>query len=128
MHVLIKGPSGEKIGRWDEVEAKPVEPEMAARTTIRVLISDLDGAPTFIMRLFEIEPGGYIRAHKHPWEHEIFVLSGTGEIRIGNSVYRVSEGYFIYIPPNVEHEYWNRSNTVFRFLCLIPMRPSVEAR
>ena len=90
------------------------------------LVSEKDGAKVFSMRLFDVLPGGHIKAYHHPWEHEIFVLDGVGEVRIGNRVYRVTRGVFLYIPPNVEHEYWNRGDSVLRFLCMIPNKPSVE--
>lgn len=120
--MVIKGSSGEKIGHYSEIPAEPVGEDMATGTTIRWLIHKEDGALLFAMRMFEVRPGGHIKAHKHPWEHEIFILEGKGRIRIGEKSYDVSEGYFVYIPPNVEHEYWNTSDSVLRFLCIIPHR------
>lgn len=118
--MIVRGPSGEKLGRWDEIEAKVVPPDMAAKTTIRWLIRSADGAPNYAMRVFEIGPGGWIKEHSHPWEHEIFVLSGNGKIKIGERWYDVGAGTFIYIPPNVPHAYENPGNDVFRFICVIP--------
>jgi len=112
----------EKVVHYSEIPRERVE--NASKTWIRWLITDKDGAPTFAMRLFEVEPGGHIPAHKHPWEHEIFILEGEGRIRIGNNEYNVSQGYVVYIPPNVEHEYWNTSNRLLRFICVIPLKPS----
>ncbi len=123
----ILGPCGEKVGYWETVEPKRLDEKQAVKTTVRWLIREEDGAKTFSMRLFEVEPEGHIRAHYHPWEHEIYVLDGVGEIRIGSRVYRVTKGFFIYIPPNVEHEYWNKSNDkTLRFLCIIPNKPTVD--
>lgn len=119
----LVGPYGEKIGHYSIIEKEKVSEDMAEKTWIRWLIRKEDGAPVFTMRMFEVEPGGHIKAHKHPWEHEIYVLEGIGEVRIGSTVYRVTEGFFIYIPPNVEHEYWNKSDKPLRFLCLIPNKP-----
>jgi quercetin dioxygenase-like cupin family protein len=39
-------------------------------------------------------------------------------------VYEVTEGNFIFIPPNVVHEYWAGEKGV-EFLCLIPLKPTV---
>jgi quercetin dioxygenase-like cupin family protein len=118
------GPCGEKVGYYDEVPENPVPPEMGSGAYIRWLISEKDGAPTFYMRLFRLEAGAHIAAHFHPWEHEIFILEGSGRIRIGSKIYNVREGVFLYIPANVEHEYW--ADTPMRFLCMIPARPSAE--
>ncbi len=115
-----------KVGHWRDVEAEKVPEEMAKGTTIRWLIRREDGAPLFAMRVFEVEPGGHIKAHEHPWEHEIFILAGRGVVRIGGRDYSVEEGYYLYIPPNTVHEYFNTGNTVLRFLCIIPHEPSVD--
>ncbi len=121
---VIIGPNGEKVGYWRKVKSKPVRKEMGANTKIRWLISEEDGAPTFVMRMFEMKPGGYIKLHKHPWEHEIYVVDGEGEIIIGDKAYKVSKGNFIFIPPNIMHAYRNTSsNKTFRFLCVIPIKP-----
>lgn len=86
-----------------------------------ILISELDGAPNFSMRLFELEPSSVIPPHKHPWEHEIFVIEGEGEIRVGGQLLKVREGEAVYIPPGVEHSYKNQSrDKPFKFLCIVP--------
>ncbi len=120
---VIRGPSGEKIGHYTSVNAVKVGEDMATGTWIRWLIGK-DDAPTFSMRLFEVEVDGHIKAHRHPWEHEIFILKGKGRIRINNRLYDVGEGYYIYIPPNVEHEYWNIGDSKLVFLCMIPNKPT----
>ena len=117
---IVLGPYGEKLGHYTLVKKEKVPEDMAEKTWIRWLIRKEDGAPNFAMRVFEVEPGGHIKAHSHPWEHEIFVLEGVGDIRIGDRVYRVTGGFFIYIPPNVEHEYWNKGDKSLVFICLIP--------
>ena len=113
-----------KVGSYRDVPEEPVE--IAENTTIRWLISRKDGAPNFAMRLFRIGPGGSIPSHSHDWEHEIFVLEGEGRVRVGSKWYDVSKGYFIFIPPNVEHEYVNTGPTNLSFLCMIPLKPTAE--
>ena len=44
-------------------------------------MGDNVGAPNFTMRHFEVAPGGRTPFHAHPWEHEVYVLSGTGKVR-----------------------------------------------
>lgn len=85
---------------------------------IKWILSPKDGAPTFSMRLIRIEAGGAIPGHSHPWEHEIYVLKGSGRVRIGEETYSVSEGKALLIPPDVEHEY--QADAEMLFLCLIP--------
>jgi len=57
-----------KVVKANEVDIVPVE--NAQNTWIRVLISASE-APTYAMRIFEMDIDGHIDAHSHPWEHEI---------------------------------------------------------
>ncbi|GAB6148000.1 cupin domain-containing protein [Stetteria hydrogenophila] len=114
-----------KVVRYSDVEAQPLPEDMATGAFVRWLIAERDGARNFYMRLFEVKPGGHIKAHYHPWEHEIFVLEGGGEVRIGGRWHRVEAGHAIFIPPNVEHEY-KASESGLKFICVIPARPTAE--
>ncbi len=118
---------GEKVVHYYMIPEEIVPEEMATGTTIRWLVSREDGAENYYMRMFAMKPGAHIRGHYHPWEHEIFVLSGSGRVRVGSKTYDVGEGYVVYIPPNVEHEYWAGEDGM-RFLCIIPSRATAEER
>jgi quercetin dioxygenase-like cupin family protein len=109
-----------KITPYTSVREEKVSEKLAEKTWIRWLIRKEEGAPLFAMRVFRVEPGGHIKAHRHPWEHEIFIISGEGEIRIGSQKRRVEKGYFVFIPPCIEHEYWNRGTQDLEFICVIP--------
>lgn len=123
---LPKGPCGEIIAHYASVRAEVIPSNMGTGTTVRWLVKDEDGARAFAMRLFELEPSARINPHRHPWEHEIFVLGGEGRVRVGSRWYDVGEGFFIFIPPNVEHEYVNTGATKLSFLCMIPLKPTAE--
>lgn len=86
----------------------------------RVLIGPQEGAPNFIMRLFEVAPGAASPDHSHPWEHEIFFLAGEGVIRddTGRET-PVSEGYTAFLPAHEKHCIVNRGSTPLRFICII---------
>ena len=49
--------------------------------TMRVVAGTAEGAPTFVMRVLEIQPGNANPFHAHPWEHEVFILAGKGVAR-----------------------------------------------
>ncbi len=115
-----------KVISYKEVVAERVDPSMAeGDVTIRWLIAEKDGAKTFYMRLFEMSPKTRIKPHFHPWEHEIFILRGYGRLRIGKTWHSVKGEMFVYIPPNVEHEY-EAGDEGLAFLCLIPAKPTAE--
>jgi len=69
------------VGSWKDVEGKTVAESGADGVTIRVLMGDNVGAPNFTLRHFEVAPGGHTPYHTHAWEHEVFVLSGTGKVK-----------------------------------------------
>jgi len=112
-----------KVVRLEDVVLMPVE--NAKNTWIRVLISTSEGL-TYAMRVFEMDVGGHIPAHKHPWEHEIFVLEGRVRIRVEDKVFDLERYTAIYIPPNKVHEYWNVGSSRARFICVIPVRPTAS--
>jgi quercetin dioxygenase-like cupin family protein len=109
-----------KIAHYTEVSPDPVGEEGATGLSIRWVISEKDGAPNFSMRVFEVEPGGYSPYHKHPWEHEVFVLEGSGAVVQRGKEIPVSKGDVIFIPAGEEHQLKNPSEEKFEFICLIP--------
>jgi quercetin dioxygenase-like cupin family protein len=107
---------------FTEIDEKKVEAFGSTETTIRVFISE-DEAPNFIMRRFEIKPRGQIGVHSHDWEHEIFILNGEVVLINENGVRdEVSEGEFVFIPPNEPHGYINEGNETAAFICMIPKK------
>ena len=104
-----------------DIPAAPVTTEGAEKATIRQLITAETGAPTFAMRLFEVAPGGHTPVHAHDWEHEVFILSGTGRVFGGGREVALSPGYTVFVPPMEEHQFTNDGDEVLRFVCLIPL-------
>lgn len=103
-----------------DVGASKVEMEGVEGVTIRWLISKDDGAPGFAMRLFEVEPGGHSPLHSHDWEHEVYIVDGSGEIVFEGERKKFEKGWFILVPPCREHQFVNTGDDVMRFLCLVP--------
>ncbi|MHA1821869.1 MAG: cupin domain-containing protein [Promethearchaeota archaeon] len=103
-----------------ESEENKVYDYHSKKTTIRVFI-DKNEAPNFIMRRFEIKPGGQIGVHSHPYEHEIYILKGELYL-LGDSDKKelVTADEFVYIPPNEPHGYLNEGSKVAAFICVIP--------
>ena len=110
------------VGHVSEVEEEDVDPSMARDAKIQWLINEEKGAINYALRRFRILPGGEIRRHQHPWEHEIYVLSGKGVIGCCDGEVEVTEGNFLFIPPDKPHWYRNPSTEDFVFLCIIPIK------
>lgn len=101
------------------LEAKPVQ-EIPGVTKREVITAD-DGAPNFCMRVFEVEPGSSTHSHSHPWEHEVFILSGRGMVVGGQKETLVAGDSVVFIPSGEHHCFVNNGNEPLRFICLIPV-------
>lgn len=87
---------------------------------LRLVISAEDGAPNFVMRVFEVEPGGSTPWHSHEWEHEVFVLAGVGEAVGSDGKRSLKPDDVVLVAPNEQHRFVNTGAEVFRFICCIP--------
>ena len=83
------------------------------------------GVPNFELRYFEVPPGGRTSYGKHPWEHEVFVLTGEGRVKgkgvADESINRlVRPGEAVYIAPDEEHQFINAGEEPLGFICVVP--------
>lgn len=84
------------------------------------IFDERNGSKNFFMRIFEILPGKETKEDSHPYEHEIFVLQGKGEVKVGNKLEEIKEGDALFIPPNYIHMVKNTGGGILRFICLVP--------
>ncbi len=104
---------------WRDVEAKGSEAE---GVSLHWAIAAEDGAPNFAMRVIEVQPGCATPHHQHTWEHEVFVLAGTGVVRGEQGEQPLKHGTVVYVPGGEIHQFANTGADVLRFLCLVPHR------
>jgi len=109
-----------KVVHYEQLEAAPVSMQGASGCSMRCLIGPDDAAPSFTMRQFEVVPGGHTPRHRHPYEHEVFVLDGTGVVLEGDHQHALRPGSVVFVPPDQEHQFRNTGSAPLRFLCLIP--------
>ncbi|MBI9046882.1 MAG: cupin domain-containing protein [Anaerolineaceae bacterium] len=110
-----------KVVHYTEVESK-LFGESAPGTSIRWLIDkENDGAPTYALRMIEVEPGGNTPQHTHPYEHENFIIEGCGKVLINDIWYELKPGCVALVPADILHQYVNTGKTVFKFLCGVPV-------
>ena len=79
----------------------------APGVTMRIVAGPAEKAPTFVMRVFEIEPGSATPLHTHPWEHEVFVVEGKGSLKHSGGESPVQAGDALTILPNEQHSIRN---------------------
>ena len=96
------------------LETEPTEEVPGALK--REVITEKDGAPNFAMRVIEVVPGGSSPSHSHPWEHEVFILSGQGVVNGEQGESQIKKESVIYIAPDEKHCFVNKGNEPLRFV------------
>lgn len=109
-----------KLINYQSVEPIHFNNEAAKGVAGRVVVGKVDGANHFCMRIFEIVPGGHTPKHAHPWEHEMFVHSGNGEIYGNGRLQSIGPGTVIFMPPDEEHQVKNTGTDLLILACFVP--------
>jgi len=104
-----------------QMEGIPVTGTGISGVTMKLLVGRGDEAPTFAMRHFSVEPGGYTPLHNHDWEHEVLILAGSGELECDGEVSPIYSGDGLYIPSNETHQFRNNGDKPLEFLCIVPV-------
>jgi quercetin dioxygenase-like cupin family protein len=104
-----------KVRNYTEVLPDTDLPGVALRTVITA-----EEAPRFSMRVFEVAVGGSTPLHTHEWEHEVFVLSGSGQVHGDEGERPLSANDVVFVPPGEEHCFTNTGDEIFCFICCIP--------
>ena len=108
------------IRRAEQMTGQPVEMDGVKGVSMRLMVGRADGAPTFSMRHFTVEPGGHTPRHSHNYEHEVYVVDGAGRVEHDGELQDIRAGDVLYVEPNVVHQFVNTSAEPLRFLCLVP--------
>jgi quercetin dioxygenase-like cupin family protein len=85
-----------------------------------VLVGPKDGAPTFVIRYFQLPEGGASPLHHHPHEHGVIILHGHAQVRIKEEVHDLSPYDTIFISGGDLHQFRNMTNQPLGFFCTIP--------
>lgn len=105
---------------YQQVAARRFDDATVKGVTGRVVIGRADGAPNFCMRVFELAPEGHTPRHSHPWEHEIFVHAGRGEVWDQGRWEPIAAGQALFIAAEEHHQIRNTAAEPLVFVCLIP--------
>lgn len=110
------------VKKIKDVLAVSVKMEGAKNTRVRVLFGPEDGAPTFAMRLFELDKEGHTPYHNHPFEHEVIILDGKILAVTEKQEIPLNVGDVVMVMPGETHQFKNISdNKPASFICLIPL-------
>lgn len=108
------------VGKEKEIEETKVEEKDAEGVSMKILLGQDQGAFNFVMRVFELAPGGHTAYHTHPWQHEVYVLQGTGAVRKEGKDYDLTQGSVVLVKPDEPHQFLNKGKEPFRFICVVP--------
>ena len=86
--------------------------------TMREMITAADGAPTFAMRKFDLAAGSSTPYHHHAWEHEVFIVNGTGCVKSEQGDRPFTAGDTVFIASDELHCFV--ASTPVQFVCVIP--------
>ncbi len=86
---------------------------------MRPLITQRDGAPRFGMRVFALAAEGYTPYHAHAWEHEVYILAGSGTVRGVDGARSLRAGDSVFLAPFEEHQF-RAGEQGLRFICCVP--------
>lgn len=101
-------------------DVKGTSPEGTTGVDFRPLLAENVNPPNFFLRVFDIAPGGHTPLHTHTWEHEVFVVSGSGKIVLDRREESITEGDAVFVEPNELHQFVNDSKAGMRMICVIP--------
>lgn len=105
----------------DEMEGTAVEMEGAERVAMRLMVGRADGAPNFALRHFTVAVGGHTPRHRHDYEHEVYVVQGTGRVEQDGEMHDLRPGDVTFVKPNALHQFVNTGDGPFKFLCIVPV-------
>lgn len=108
------------IRNIDEIPASPVQMDGVKGITMSMMVGRADGAPHFALRRFIVEPGGHSPRHHHDYEHEVYIVSGSGEVLLAGEYRPLKQGDVVYVPADEEHQF-RAGPEGMRFLCLVPV-------
>jgi len=108
------------IRNIDEIAANPVQMDGVKGVRMSLMVGRADGAPHFALRSFIVEPEGHSPRHHHDYEHEVYIVSGSGEVLLEGEYRPLRQGDVVYVPADEEHQFRAGSEGM-RFLCLVPV-------
>ncbi|HUS47831.1 MAG TPA: cupin domain-containing protein, partial [Phycisphaerae bacterium] len=57
----------------------------------------------------------------HDWEHEVYVLDGSGLVVTEAGEHMASAGMCVFVPAGEKHQFRNTGARAWKFLCLVPV-------
>lgn len=110
----------EVVGNKADVTATAMAGDGVLDVVKRVLVSPADGWDGWVMRLFDIAPGGHTPRHAHDWPHINFVAEGRGELLVDGVDHDLAPGSYAYVPGGAPHQFRAAPDEALSLICIVP--------
>ena len=101
---------------WEGVEIQAYNKPGMEGISKRVLIGPDEGAQGFSMRFFEVPPLRSSANENHPEQHQVFIMTGQGEVLLTDEWHDFKAGDVVFVPGGEQHCFRNTGDDVLRFL------------
>ncbi|MFC1916083.1 cupin domain-containing protein [Chloroflexota bacterium] len=71
------------------------------------VILDMPPATEFRIHTTRFQPGAGAEPHSHEWEHAMYIIKGTGKVKIQGKETTVKEGMLAFVPRHATHSILN---------------------
>lgn len=102
-----------------EKKPYPVYGEGDKQVMKQILVGPKDGFDGYL-REFTLAPGANSPYHQHDWYHVVYIIEGSGFVKIDGSEHPILAGSAVHAPAGITHGFFNTGEGVMRFLCLVP--------
>ncbi len=91
----------------------------------QVLVGPDQGWDSHVMRVFTVGKDGYTPKHSHSWPHINYIISGEGVLFVDGKEYPVKAGGTAFVPGGSEHQFRQKGESEFSFICIVPREGDV---
>ncbi len=109
------------IRNIDETPMTPVQMEGVEGASMAIMVGRTDGAPNFALRQFRVAANGHTPHHSHDYEHEVYVVAGSGTAHLSGEDRPIRAGDVLYVPADAVHQFRADRGDELRFLCVVPV-------
>jgi quercetin dioxygenase-like cupin family protein len=104
---------------WEGVEAEKYDAAGFEGVVKNVLIGPGEQAPNFIIRYFQLEPGGSSRLERHQHDHGVIILNGNAQVQINDGFENLGPLDVVYVAGDDLHQFVNTGDKTLGFICVI---------
>ena len=115
----FKGNAEQDRYEWDGVKSEKYDASGFEGVVKNVLVGPNEQAPNYVIRYFQLEPGGSSRQERHPHDHGVIILNGEARVQINENFETLGPLDVVYVAGNDLHQFVNTGEKTLGFICVI---------